>query len=52
MVLKSTNLQTKSKQNNFLSFVSIKEDMYLNTKDFINEIKQTLNKKLQSANGN
>jgi hypothetical protein len=29
---------------------SVKEDMYLNTKDFINEVKKTLDKKLTSAN--
>ena len=32
----------------FLS--SVKEGMYLNTKDFINEIKLTLNKKLNYVN--
>ena len=30
---------------------SLKEGMYLNTKDFINEVKATLDKKLSHTNG-
>ncbi len=37
------------KKKIFLSF-SIKEHMYLNTKDFINEVKITLDKKLNAGN--
>jgi hypothetical protein len=32
-------------------YFSVKEGMYLNTKDFINEVKKTLDKKLNSVNG-
>jgi hypothetical protein len=36
---------------NLFLFFSVKEGMYLNTKDFINEVKKTLDKKLNSVNG-
>jgi hypothetical protein len=41
-------MKIKLIKNSLFSFSvsSVKEGMYLNTKDFINEIKTTLNKKL------
>jgi hypothetical protein len=38
-----------SRQKQIFPFFSVKEDMYLNTKDFINQVKITLNKKLNYA---